>query len=151
MMSVNVMMMAIRPGMVKVAVLRSGLYQGRTRRSMGSSRTRQPACLARVRIDMPLATPPAIDIACIDVVVSDALTIRKACAGWLRWRSLPKSRSITSATLALPASISRRSSSMDDTPPTTEKYSLAVSLATSSRLSYERLSSSTIVRMCFTS
>jgi hypothetical protein len=35
-MSVKVRMIAMRPGMMNVAVLRSGLYQGRTRRSTGS-------------------------------------------------------------------------------------------------------------------
>ena len=41
-MSVKVRMIASRPGMMKLAVRRSGLYQGRTRRSTGSSRSRQP-------------------------------------------------------------------------------------------------------------
>ena len=43
-MSVKVRMIAISPGMMKRDVRRSGLYQGRTRRSTGSSRLVQPAC-----------------------------------------------------------------------------------------------------------
>ncbi len=44
--------------------------------------------------------PAAIDIACVEVVESEALTISSACAGSPRRRSLPKSRSMTSATAA---------------------------------------------------
>ena len=47
-MSVKVRMIAMRPGMMNVAVLRSGLYQGRTRRSTGRAFSFQPARFARV-------------------------------------------------------------------------------------------------------
>ncbi len=82
--SVNVRMIAIRPGMMKRDVRRSGLYQGRTRRSIGSCLYCQPPCCANVSIDIFWAMPAMIDMACDDVVLSEALTIRKARAGALR-------------------------------------------------------------------
>ena len=95
--------------------------------------------------------PAATDIACVDVVESEALTISSACADWLRRRSLPKSRSMTSATDACAESSARRSSSNDETPPIRSKYWLACIRATSSRLSYDRDSSSTTIGRCLTS
>ena len=55
--SVKVRMIAIRPGMMKRDVRRSGLYQGRTRTSMGSCRCVQPARAASVRMDSRLRDP----------------------------------------------------------------------------------------------
>jgi hypothetical protein len=77
--------------------------------------------------------PDATDIAWLDVVESDALTMSRACAGRPLRRSRPKSRSMTSATAACAVSSERRSSSNDDTVPRTSKYWLASILATSSR------------------
>ena len=150
-MSVNVRMIAMRPGMMNVAVRRSGLYQGLTRTSTGSAGVFQPARCARRWIDRPFAIPLAIDIACDEVVVSDAFTMRSACAGAPRWMSLPKFASITRPTDACAESISRRSSACESTYLTTSKYSLAVIFETSSRLSYERDSSRTAVVRCLTS
>src|SRR5262245_20207074 len=71
-MRVNVRITAIRPGMMKLEVLRSGLYQGRTRRSIGSDGHFHPAFQDRTWIESPFAIPDAIDIAWLEVVVSDA-------------------------------------------------------------------------------
>ena len=150
-MSVNVRMIAISPGMMKLAVFSSGLYQGRTRRSIGREFAFQPARCARIRTESPLEMPAAIDMAWLAVVVSEALTMSSAFAGAPRWMSLPKSRSITRPTEARAPSIQRRSSSRDPTEPTTSKYSVAVIFATSSRLSYVRASSRTTVFRCLTS
>ena len=74
-----------------------------------------------------------------------------ACADWPRRRSLPYSRSMTRATDACAESRARRSSSNEETPPIRSKYWLACILATSSRLSYDRDSSSTTIFRCLTS
>ena len=139
------------PGMMKVAVRRSGLYQGLTRRSTGGPDSFHPALAASVRRDSWFEIPPAIAIAWLAVVVSEAFTTRRAFADAPRRRSLPKSWSITRPTEAWPASISWRSAASEATYFTTSKYSLAVIFATSSRLSYERSSSRTTVFRCLTS
>ena len=104
-MSVKVRMIAMRPGMMKLAVFSSGLYQGRTRRSTGRAFAFQPARCARMRIDRPFEIPAAIDMAWLAVVVSEALTMSSAFAGAPRWMSLPKSRSMTRPTDARAPSI----------------------------------------------
>jgi hypothetical protein len=79
--SVNVRMTAMRPGMMKLDVFKSGLYQGRTRRSIGRAGHFHPAFDERTWIESPFAIPEAIDMAWLEVVVSDASTIRNARAG----------------------------------------------------------------------
>jgi hypothetical protein len=105
-MSVNVRRIAMRPGMMNVAVRRSGLYQGLTRRSTGGPGSFQPALAASVRSESWFEIPPAIAIAWLAVVVSEAFTTRRAFALAPRRRSLPKSWSITRPTEAWPESIS---------------------------------------------
>ena len=55
---------------------------------------------ASVWMDSCVATPLAIDIAWLAVVVSDALTMSSASAGAPLCRLAPNSRSMTSPTLA---------------------------------------------------
>ncbi len=114
-MRVKVRMIAMSPGMMNVSVLRSALYQGLTRMSTGRLSLFQPALRARYCTESPCEIPRAIAIACVEVVVSEALTIRRARAGSPRWLSRAKFRSIARPTAARAVSIAWRSSSYEAT------------------------------------
>ena len=128
----------MRPGMMNVAVRRSGLYQGLTRRSTGGPDSFQPR-LRREAPERELARDAARDrhrLARGRRVrrVHDEERLRAARRAGGPCRSRGRSRGRPRRGPRRSRAAARAS---DPTCFTTSKYSLAVIFATSSRLSYE--------------
>ena len=115
----------MRPGTMKMAETRSGLYHARTRTSRGGSPPRPIAVPSRVRVIIwsERWAPRAAAAFTAEVATSgsEASTMTWTSAAW-RDRRWPKSGGMITPTLAVPSSMSRVSSRWLPVQYSTSKY-----------------------------